>query len=667
MSEPTPPDGHQPTEPPRIPEQRSADDGVQDGLDDTPQRAQRPAPLGDDRSTVERPAVSPPPPAEPPADATVAFVPGAAVPGPGGAPPGQQPPAGPPPTQPIPGTPPPGAYAPGPAAGAAAGSPPGQAPGPQYGGPSGPPGGPPFGGGPGEPADGGKKKRSGLLVAGLVALVVLLVGALGFVVTQTGDDAEPATTEDPDDTEPDDTEPADTQPAATDPEPTDPVITEPVESPPSTDPAATGSVDGVIVHIEARGDVVEDADLQATLQRIGLAEGDDPVATADPVLNLCAALPVSEPVVASVEWRLDNATISEGAARPFAVPADGNCINNGGAELDSGSYEVSFTDDAGGVSGVALFTVGVAIRAQDFLNDTGVDVCTVDVAPVTTGFYQPYELTDGAPLPDGEIIIIDLADVEQEARAVGCDGTEFDPVVFTLSDDPVSLSTGAVVPATTVPPPQITDNEVAAIDGKIGSLEIAIPPGSADEAVVFDLLRTSEERLPIATTDPTVTLCAAWNVPGPLDADVVWEFNRTEIARFPVMTVDGGIGSCIPPGGAQFDEGAYQVYLQRGDFVSAVETFTVNRVETRLAFRNDTGVAICRVGFSPNLTNWYTFQDFTEASDFESALEPGASFTIVAPFIENDIQARDCDDNIISENLGIPPTDQTLNLSTGRP
>ena len=659
MSEPTPPDGHQPAEPPRIPEQRSADYGAHDGVDDTPQRAERPAPL-DDRSTVERPAVSPPPPAAPPADPTVAFAPGAAVPGPGVAPTGQQPPDAYPPTQP--GTPPPGAYVPGQAAGAASGYPSGPAPGPQYGGPTGPPGGPPFGGGPGGPADDGKKKRSGLLVAGLVALVVLLVGALGFVVTQTGDDAEPVTTEDPDDTEPDVTEPADT-----DPEPTDPVITEPVETPPPTQSAATGSVGGVVVHIEARGDVVADADLKATLERIGLAEGDDPIATADPVLNLCAALPVPEPVVASVEWKLDNSTISEGAARPFAVPADGNCINNGGAELADGSYEVSFTDDAGGVSSVALFTVGAASRAQDFVNDTGVDVCTVDVSPVSTGFYQPYQLADGVPLLDGEIIIIDLADVEQEARAVGCDGTEFDPVVFTPSDDPVSLSTGAVVPATTIPPPQITDAELAAVDGEIGSLETPIPPGSPDEAIVFDLLRTATEQLPIATTDPTVTLCAAWNVPGPLEADVVWEFNLVEIARFPVTTVDGGIGNCIPPGGAQFDEGAYQVYIQRDGLKSAVETFTVGRVQTQLAFRNDTGVSICEVGFSPSLTNWYTYFEFAESADFESALDPGAAFTIVAPLIENDIQARDCDGNIVAENLGIPPTDQTLNLSTGRP
>ncbi len=660
MSEPTPPDGHQPAESPRMPEQVSGGDGRNEDADDTPQRTVRPSSPDDDRSTVERPAVSPPAPAGPAADPAAAFVPGDENLGPSAVPPAEQPPGPYPPTQPVPGTPPPGAGAPGAAAGA--GFPPGQPPGPQYGVPPGPPGGPPFGGGPGDPTDDGKKKRSGLLVAGLVALVVLLVGAVAFVVTQTGDDAEPATTDQPDETEPVDTRPEDTGPAST-----DPVITEPGDTSPPTQPPATGSVDGVLVHIEARGDVVDDADLQATLERIGLAEGDDPVATADPVLNLCAALPVPEPVTAAVEWTLDNVTISEGAARTFAVPADGNCINNGGAALDAGSYEVSFADEAGGVSGVALFTVGAALRSQDFLNDTGGDVCAVDVAPVTAGAYQFYRLADGAPLLDGEVLIIDVADVDHRVRAVACDGSEFAPVTFTPSDDPVSLATGVVIPSTTVPPAQITDSDLDALDGEIGSLDISVPPGSTDEAIVFDLLRTAENRLPIATTDPTVTLCAAWNVPGPLDADVVWEFNRAEIARIPKTAVDGGIGSCIPPAGARFSEGAYQVYLQRGDIISEVETFTVDRVETQLAFRNDTGVAICRVGFSPNLTNWYTFLEFADVSDFESALEPGAGFTIVAPFIENDIQARDCDDNIVAENFDIPPTDQTLSLSTGQP
>jgi len=651
MSEPTPPDGHQPADPPRLPEQSSRDDTAD--ADATPQRPDRRPPSGvDDRSTVERPTgpprgrTEPPPgPPAPPADPTVTFVPGA---GPGAPPPGpaNPPSANPsPPTQPVAGTPPPG-YAP------AAGFPPG----PQYGGAGGqPPGGPPpFGG---EPDDGGKKK-SGLLVAGLVAFVVLLVGALGFVVTQTGDDAEPATTEEPDDSEPEDAEPPPTEPPPTEPPPTEP-------SP--TSPPATGSVDGVFVHVEARGEVVADSELQAALEALGLAEGNNPVASADPVLNLCAALPVTEPVVASVEWRLDDSTISEGAPRTFSTPADGNCINNNGEPLDSGSYEVSFTDDAGGASTVALFTVGAAAVTQEFLNDTGDDLCLVDVAPLSVGFFQPFELPDGEPLVDGSTIIFDIADIEHEARGVDCNGDALDSVTFLPSVDPISLSSGASVPPTTVPPPQITDAEVSAIDGAVGSLDTVVEPGSADEAVVFEILRGADSEFPIARTDPSLTLCAAWNVPGPLEAEVVWEFNRVEIARIAVTAVDGAIGNCIPPAGAQFDEGAYQVYLQRGDFISQVETYTAGRDQTQLAFRNDTGVAICRVGFSPNLTTWYTFFEFAASADFEGALQPGAAFTIVAPFIENDIQARDCDDNIVSEAFDIPPTDQTLNLTNGQP
>ena len=93
----------------------------------------------------------------------------------------------------------------------------------------------------------------------------------------------------------------------------------------------------------------------------------------------------------------------------------------------------------------------------------------------------------------------------------------------------------------------------------------------------------------------------------------------------------------------------------------------MGRVETQLAFRNDTGIAICEVGLSPSLTNWYTFFEFAQAADFESALEPGAAFTITAALIENDVQARDCGGNVVAENFDISPTDQTLNLSSGRP
>jgi len=539
-----------------------------------------------------------------------------------------------------------------------------------------PTGGPPYGGpgGPTGPADSPKKKKSGLLVAGLIALVVALVGALGFVALQAGgdDEAEPVTTEDDRDERDDRDEPEETDvPVETT------VITEPVTTPPPTEATTTtttvvldGSVDGLFVHLESFPEVLAEDELDATIERIGLAEGNNPVSTADPVLNLCAAIPVDTPVAATVTWSLDNSTLSEGAERAFATPADGNCINNSGEPFADGVYEVSFSDAAGTMSGVALFTVGAETVNQEFLTDTDADMCAVELAPTAAGFFQSFEVNGGEAIIPGDSILIDIADVEHEIRSVDCDGNPADSFFATPVPDPISVTSGAAVPPTTTeppPPPQITDGELGDVNGEIGSLDVAVPTGSTDEAIVIDLLLDPETSLRIATEEQSLALCAAWDVAGPLEAEMVWEFNRAVIARFPVSTEGGRVGRCIPPGGAAFDEGAYQVYLERGDFLSEVETFTVGRAQTQLAFRNDTGVAVCRVGFSPNLTNWYTFFVFAENADFEESLEPGEAFTIVAPFIENDIRAFDCDGNQVAEATDIPPTDQTLDLTTGRP
>lgn len=673
MSEPTQPDGQTPANPPRFDERSTGHDHTGADAtapsDPTPERAERPH----DPDTAQNPVVG-----TPPADATTVFPAAGAVPGPAASPPpgqyaptgqtpppGQYPPAGQtpptgqyPPTQQQPAAgPPPGAYA--------AGGPPA---GP--GGPGGPPpgGGPPYGGpgGPGGPADSPKKKKSGLLVAGLIALVVALVGALGFVALQSGDDgeAEPRTTEDGND-EPDIT----VEPTTT--------TTEPVTTPPPTDAPTTtapvvldGTVDGLFVHLESFPEVLAEGDLDATIQRIGLAEGNNPVSSADPVLNLCAAIPVDTPVAATVTWLLDNEPLSEGAERAFAMPSDGNCINNSGEPLASGAYEVSFTDSAGAMSGVALFTVGAETVNQEFLNDTDADLCAVELGPTAAGFYQSFEVNGGEAIVPGDSILIDIADVEHEIRSVDCDGNPAESFFATPSPDPIGVLSGTAIPPTTTeppPPPAITDGELLDVNGEIGSLDVPVPTGSTDETIVIDLLLDPETNLRIATEEPSLAICGAWDIPGPLEAEMVWEFNRAVIARFPVSTEGGRVGRCIPPGGAAFDEGAYQVYLERGDVQSEVETFTVGRAQTQLAFRNDTGAAICRVGFSPNLTNWYTFYEFAESADFEESVDPGDAFTIVAPFIENDIRAFDCDGNEVSEALDIPPTDQTLNLSTGRP
>jgi hypothetical protein len=321
------------------------------------------------------------------------------------------------------------------------------------------------------------------------------------------------------------------------------------------------------------------------------------------------------------------------------------------------------------MSGVALFTVGASTVNQEFLNDTDADLCSVELAPTAAGFFQPFEVNGGEAIVPGDSILIDIADVEHEIRSVDCAGTAAESFFASPSPDPIGVFLGAAIPPTTTeppPPPQITDGELGDVNGEIASLDVAVVNGSADAQIVIDLLLDPETALRIATEEQSLALCAAWDIAGPLEAEMVWEFNGAVIARFPVSTQGGQVGRCIPPGGAAFDEGAYQVYIERGEFRSEVETITVGRAQTQLGFVNDTGVDVCRVGFSPNLTNWYTFFVFAESADFEESLEPGESFTIVAPFIENDIRAFDCDGNQVAEATDIPPTDQTLNLSTGR-
>jgi hypothetical protein len=290
------------------------------------------------------------------------------------------------------------------------------------------------------------------------------------------------------------------------------------------------------------------------------------------------------------------------------------------------------------------------------------------VSPTTAGFYQSFELVSGEPLVDGDSIEIEIADVEHEGRGVDCDETRTDNFTFSPTDEAVGLSDGLVVAPiadTTVPAAEITDLELNSLAGEIGSLDIPVTT-DVEIAAVIDVLLTAEERLRIATTETSLALCAAWSVDGPLAADLVWEFNRVEVSRIPLQAVDGRIGTCVPPGEGAFQEGAYQAYLKRGEVISPVQTFTVGREETQLAFVNDTGVEICEVGFSPTLTNFYTFFSFGDSTEFDAPLAVDEAFTIVAPFIESDIKARDCDGNDVAESFDIPPTDQTLKLSTGR-
>jgi hypothetical protein len=283
MTEPTPPDGHQPAKPPRFPEQIAPKDftGEPDDLDtarDASGTARREGELSDvTPPRALRPDVAPPSPESfaPAAPPTAAYIPVSPQAAPSGPPPGQYSPASSgqyPPANPSQFPPQaPGQYPPTPYQSAPGG--------PGYGGP------PPAyvgAGGPGAPGN-GPKKKNGLLVAGLVALVVALVGALAFVVTQIGGDD---TAEDPPTTEEEEEEPEDTEPEDTEPDDT-------VASSTTSEPLASGTVDGLFVKVEPSAVLIADADIQSTLQRIGAQTDDNPVSTTDDVLNLCAAVPVT--------------------------------------------------------------------------------------------------------------------------------------------------------------------------------------------------------------------------------------------------------------------------------------------------------------------------------------------------------------------------------------
>jgi hypothetical protein len=403
-------------------------------------------------------------------------------------------------------------------------------------------GGPPFGG-PGAPnGEAPKKKKSGQLAAGLVALVVALADGLGFVLTQTGGDEE---------TDEWSTTQGQNEPSTTEPVVTDPVVPGITAVPDmTTTTALIGSVGDPFTRIEAHAEVIPDEQLITALEQLGLAEGDNPVSTADAVLNLCVTIAVDAPVAARVSWAHDSIAVVDGPSRSFSSPADGNCINNNGEPLADGAYEAFFTDVADGESGVALFAVGAVTREQEFLNDSDIELCSVDLGPVTSGFYQTFELTTAEPIAIGESIIADIADIadiEHEARGADCSGTARESVFFLPSDDPISLVSSALAPPTTDPPAFISDAELQSLDGEIGSVDVTITPGSPEEDAVLTVLRDPDSDLRLATTDPSLTLCAVWNVPGPLEAEVVWEFNRKEIARLPIAAANGGVGLCVPP------------------------------------------------------------------------------------------------------------------------
>lgn len=563
------------------------------------------------------------------------------------------PPQGPPGSFP-PGSVPPGTYVPAPGQ-----PPPGQPAGPNF------PGTTPPGSGPGDGGTsgggGGAGGPGGLLVAALVAVVVALGGALAFVATQGGGgDAEGPTissgstsvSEQPGSSAPELTTASETS---------TPESESSVVEPTTTAEPAPGTVGSQSVSIEAVGEMLDEAQRATRLEALLASSDGLPISTIDDVLTLCAGVVALEPVEASALWSLDGVEIQNSGLQRLEPISAGHCIDEGGAPLASGTYEVRFVDARENTSFTGSFTVGAETVEQVLANDTGVSICEFDVAPTAASFFSVFEFNP--PVAEDAELVIDVPNVELEAQAVLCDGEVLALFRFTPTADVIGIAAGDATPA--VPP--TTPEELFDSFGRLQSFDRPIPTGPERRAAITDIAVGNDVGR-IATLDRSLTLCAGFIVPGTFDGEMVWEFNEIIIARLPVVADEQGVaGSCITPGGDAFDTGSYQAYLDTPEASSQVETFTVGRAETVLTFLNDTGVEICELGFSPLLTRFYTSYFFLDDNGEDDPFPLNETFTLPAPLAEVDIEVRDCAGNQVSEARAVAPTDQVVSVTTGAP
>lgn len=157
------------------------------------------------------------------------------------------------------------------------------------------------------------------------------------------------------------------------------------------------------------------------------------VASTGTVSTLCAGLPVDADFDLTITWQYRGVTVQSDAASA-TPPGVGSCLSNDGAPLDAGSYQVLATNADESDNGFATtFVVGAASVTQLFVNNSDVDICEVAIAPLDTAFYELFQPEDG-PLRPGELLVIDVADVDQEVRTGLCSGTDLEPFTFDPSD-----------------------------------------------------------------------------------------------------------------------------------------------------------------------------------------------------------------------------------------
>ena len=104
------------------------------------------------------------------------------------------------------------------------------------------------------------------------------------------------------------------------------------------------------------------------------------------------------------------------------APGFGDCIDNDGEPLETGTYQFVATDADGTDSAAASFVVDAVRVDQQFVNNDEDPVCAIYVAPTDAGFFEDYVFA--SPLPPGAAVVIPIADVPQDVRVTVCPGSE---------------------------------------------------------------------------------------------------------------------------------------------------------------------------------------------------------------------------------------------------
>ncbi len=150
-----------------------------------------------------------------------------------------------------------------------------------------------------------------------------------------------------------------------------------------------------------------------------LTEGRNTVAVEATPGTLCAAVPVSAPVMAAGRWERDGEPVASAELTRRDPPGYGDCITGDDVgEIDDGVYQYIAVGETGATSAVATLVVGVPSIAVWLLNDGEQPVCLVQASPLDADFYEAYQ-ADSELLP-GEAMAIRLAAVEHDVRVYGC-------------------------------------------------------------------------------------------------------------------------------------------------------------------------------------------------------------------------------------------------------